>query len=99
MFECEQLACAAEAGLHLVDREERSVAPAQLLRSLQIAGRGQVDTLALDGLHEKQRHVFTAQLTLERIEIAERDPGEPGEKRAEAIDEVRVPAGREGSER
>ena len=65
MLEGEQPARAAEARLHLVDGEERPVAPAELLRAFEIARRRQVHALALDRLDDEERDVLAEQLTLE----------------------------------
>ena len=75
---------AAEAGLHLVDAEERAVPPAERLRALEVAGRRQMHALALDRLDEEERDVLAAQLLLERVEVAERHPVEAGQQRTEA---------------
>ena len=99
VLEGEQLPRAAEAGLHLVDGEERPVAAAELLRAFEIAGRRQVDALALDRLDEEERDVLAAQLALERIEVAERNLREPRQQRAEALDEVRIAVRRERAQR
>ena len=83
MLEREQLAGAAEAGLHLVDAEERPVPAAERLRALEVAGRRQVHALPLDRLDEEERDVLAAQLPLERVEVAERHAVEAGEQRPE----------------
>src|SRR5207244_3968825 len=62
-----------EARHHLVDAEERPVAPTQLLRALEVPVRRQMDPLALDRLHEEERHVLATQLLLELPEVAEWD--------------------------
>ena len=90
---------AAEAGLHLVDAEERAVAAAELLRALEVAGGRQVDALALDRLDEEHRDVLALQLALERLELAERHAVEAGQERAEAVGELRVAVRRERAER
>src|SRR5205814_4993939 len=84
VLEGEHPARAAEAGHHLVDAEERPVTAAQLLRSGEVAVRRQVDALALHRLDEKERHVFSPQLGLERLEVAERNLLAPGQQRLEA---------------
>ena len=73
MLEREQLACAPEAGLHLVDGEERAVAAAELLGTFEVAGRREVHAVALDRLDQEERDVLVPQLALECIEISERD--------------------------
>ena len=90
VLEREQLSGPPEARLHLVDREERLIPAAQLLRSFQVAGRRQVDAVALYRLEQEQSHVLAAQLALERVEIAEGNVGEPGQKWTEALDEMRA---------
>src|SRR5207244_7488059 len=87
-----------DARLDLVAGDEPPVPAAHLLRSFEIAPRREVDPLALEGLDDEQRQVLSSQLALERIEIAERHVREPGEKRAEAIDKMRVAARRERTE-
>ena len=89
MLEGEQLPGPAEAGLHLVDREQRAVAAAELLRAGEVAVRREVDAVTLDRLDEEERDVPAAELTLERVEIAERDLGEPRQQRPEALGEGR----------
>jgi hypothetical protein len=86
----EEAAGAPEARHHLVDAEERPVAPAKLLRSLEVAVRRQVDALALQGLDEEERDVLAPQLLLERVEVAERDTVETREERLEARRELVV---------
>src|SRR6266542_781263 len=56
-------------------------------------------TLPLDRLDEEERHVLAAQLLLERVEIAERHPVEPGQQRPEAGGELVVAVRRERAER
>src|SRR6478672_4231684 len=99
MLEGKQLPRPAEARLHLVDGEERPVAPAKLLDVFEIAVRRQVDALALNGLDEEQRDVFAVQLPLEGLQVAERNPGKPRQQRAEALDEVGIAVRRERAER
>ena len=84
MLEREHPARPPEPGHHLVDAEERPVAAAQLLRSLEVAVRRQVDPLALHRLDEEERDVLASQLRLERVEIAERNLLESGQERLEA---------------
>ena len=74
---------AAKAGLHLVDAEEGAVAAAEPLRAGQVAGLGQHDALALDGLGQEEGDVFAAQLGLERCEVVEGHQGDVGEERLE----------------
>src|ERR687888_145098 len=50
VLEREELARAAEARLHFVERKERPVSPAQLLRLLEVTGGRKVDAVALDRL-------------------------------------------------
>ena len=99
MLEGEQLSRAPEAGLHLVDGEERPVAAAELLRAFEIAVRRQVHALPLNRLDEEDRYVFAAQLALEGVQVAERNLREPRQQRTEALDEVRVAVRRERTER
>ena len=89
MLEGEELAGAAEPGLHLVDGKERAVSPAELLRAFEIAGRREVHSLSLHGLDEKERDVLGPERTFECVEVAERNPREPRQERAEALDEMR----------
>ena len=79
MLERQELAGAAERGLHLVDAEERAVAATQLLGTLEIARRRQRDAVADHGLDDEQRHVLGAQGGLERVQVAEQDAREPGQ--------------------
>ena len=89
----------AEAGLHLVDGEERPVAAAELLRALEVAGRRQVDAFPLDRLDEEDGDVLALQLLLERGEIAERDAAEAGQERLEAVGELGAAVRGERAER
>ena len=52
----------AEAGLHLVDAEERAVAAAELLRAAQVAVGREVDALALTGSTMKSATSSRAEL-------------------------------------
>ena len=88
MLEREQPPVRPKPGLHLVDAEERAVAAAELLRALEVAGRRQVDALALHRLDEEDRDVLAPQLALERVEVAERHVREPGQQRPEALGEL-----------
>ena len=72
MLEREHPSRPPEPGHHLVDAEERPVATAQLLRSLEVPLGWQIDPFPLHGLDDEERDVFTAQLLLERFEVAER---------------------------
>ena len=74
VVEREHAARATEPGLHLVDAEERPVAAAQLLRTLEITVGGEVRPVALNGLDDEDRHVLAAERRLERLQIVERDP-------------------------
>ena len=85
----EQLPGAPEARLHLVDAEERPVAPAELLRALEVAGLGQVDAVALHRLDDEERDVLAAQLGLEPLEIVERDERHARQQRLEPLTEDR----------
>ena len=73
----EELPGAAEPGLHLVDREQRAIAAAELLRGGEVAVGREVDAVTLDRLDEKERDVLAAKLVLERVEIVEGDLREP----------------------
>ena len=99
MLEREHLPGAAEARLHLVDAEERPVLPAERLRTLEVAGRRHVHSLALNRLDEEERNVLAPQLPLERIEVAKRNAVEVGKQRAETRDELGVAVRRERAER
>jgi hypothetical protein len=90
VLEREQLPRSAEAGLHLVDAEERAEGPAQLLRAFEVAGRRQVHSLSLHRLDEEERHVLVPQLALECLEVTERHLREPRQQRAEAFRELRI---------
>ena len=68
----EHAARAAEAGLHLVEAEERAVAPAERLRPREVAVRGQDHALAEDRLDDEDRDVLPPELGLERVEVVER---------------------------
>ena len=95
----EQLPGAAEAGLHLVEAEERAVAAAELLRAGEVAVGGQDHALAEDRLDDEHRDVLAAQLGLERVEVVERHAGDPREVRAEAVGERRLAVDRQRAER
>ncbi|GAA3209823.1 hypothetical protein GCM10020256_07380 [Streptomyces thermocoprophilus] len=56
----------------------------QLLRGPQIAGRGLVDALALDRLHDQRGDIALAQLAGERVQVAE-GYGGVGQQRGEAV--------------
>ena len=99
VLEREHAAGAAEAGLHLVDAEERPVAAAELLRALEVAGLGEVDALALHGLDEEERDVLARELALERLEVVERHAREAGEQRLEAVAELGAAARGQRAER
>src|SRR5581483_7650174 len=79
--------------------EERPVAPAELLRSLEVAARRQVHALALNRLDEEEGDVLRAQRALERVEVAEGDAVEAGQERLEARGELVVAVRRQGAER
>ena len=74
VLEREQLAGAPEAGLHLVDAEERPVAAAELLRAGQVTIVRELRSMPLNGLDDEDRHVLAAERRLERLQIVERDP-------------------------
>ena len=98
MLEREHAPCPPEAGHHLVDAEERPVAPAELLRPLEVAVRRQVDALALHRLDEEERDVLAPQLLLQRREVAERHLLESRQERLEARRELFVAVRRERAE-
>ena len=82
MLEREQLPRAAEAGLHLVDAEERAVRAAERLCALEVAGRRQVHALPLDRLDEEEaRRLRCCSCLLERVEVAEGHAVEAGQQR------------------
>src|SRR3954447_12415716 len=95
----EHLPRAAEAGLHLVDAEERPVAAAELLRTFEVAGRREGDALALDRLDEEKRNVLALKLVLERGQVAEGHAVEAGQQRLEAARELGVAVRRKRAER
>src|SRR5438552_4783459 len=99
VLESEQLPRASESGLHLVDREERPVAAAQLLRALQVAGWREVDTVALYWFDDEQRDVLASQPVLERVGVSERNMVETGQERAEPFGEVPVAVSGERAQR
>ena len=73
VVEREHAARPPEAGLHLVDAEERPVASAQLLRTLQVAPRGEVRPVPLHRLDDEDGDVLAAKGSFERLQIVERD--------------------------
>jgi len=73
VVEREHAAGSAEAGLHLVDAEQRSVAAAEFLRALEVAIRRKEWAVALDRLDDENGDVLAAKRRLERVEIVERD--------------------------
>ncbi len=99
MLEGEQPARASEAGLHLIDAEQRAVAAAELLRGLQVSGRWQMHALSLYRLDEEDGDILPPQLRLEHIELTEGDACEAGKQRAEAPSELGVAVRRERAER
>ena len=85
MLEREHRPRAAEAGLHLVDAEERPVPAAQRLRAFEVAGRREMHALALHRLDDEERDVLAAQLgsSASRSPNGTRSkPGSSGPKRA-----------------
>src|SRR5207245_942313 len=90
---------APEAGLHLVNAEERAVAAAQLLRALEVALRREEGAVALDRLDQEERDVLAPKRRLERAEVAEGHLREPRQQRPEPVAELRHAVGRERSER
>ena len=58
-----------------------------------------MDALALHRLDEEEGNVFAPELVLEGVGIAERDAGEAGEERPEAVGELRAAVRRERAER
>src|SRR6266516_5144972 len=99
MVERKQAAGATEAGLNLVDAEERPVATAELLRAFQVTVRWKLRPMPLNGLDDEDRNVLAAKRSLERVQIVKRDPQEPGQQRLEALAEHRVAGGRQRAER
>src|SRR5262249_56111604 len=89
----------AEGGDQLGDAEERPVAAAQLLRSLEVAVRREMDPLPLQRLDDEQRDILALQPLLECFEVAERDLLELRQQGLEARRELLVAVGREGAER
>jgi hypothetical protein len=90
VLEREHRAGAAEAGLHLVDAEERAVRATQVLRALEVAGGRKVAPLSLDRLDDEDRDVLRAQLLLERVEVAEGNVVEARQQRPEPRGELLV---------
>ena len=88
-----------EAGLDLVDDEQRPVAPASGLRGQQVVGRRRRDHAPLHRLDDERGDVLLAQLALERVEVAERDARAAGQQRAEAFLEELIADDRQRSER
>ena len=99
MLEREPLAGASEPGLDLVDDEHRAVAPAQLLRGLQVARGRKRHHAALDRLDDEGGDVLRAQLRLQAREVAERNALAAGQQRAEALLEELVADQRQRPER
>ena len=73
MIEREHAACPAEAGLDLVDAEERAVAAAKLLRPPEIAIGRKGRPVPLNGLDDENGYVFATKRRLEGVKIVERD--------------------------
>src|SRR5262249_58107887 len=90
---------AGGAGLELVDDEQGPVAAAELLRPPQVGGGRKPHLAALDRLDEEGGDVVGAELRLESIEIAERDPAAARHEGAEALLEELVTDQRERPER
>ena len=65
----------------------------------QVAGRRQVDALALDRLDDQRGHVAARELALERVLVAERDRIAARQQRAEAVAELVVAVDRQRAER
>jgi hypothetical protein len=73
VFDGQEFAGAAHAGLHFVVNEQRAVFAAKLLRLEQIAGGGHVDALALDRFDDERGDVALAQFGFQRGQVVERD--------------------------
>src|SRR5581483_1507222 len=99
VLEREEAAGATEAGLHLVDAEERPVAAAQRLCAFEIALRRERAALPLDRLDDEDRDVLVPERLLERVEVAEGHAVEAGQKRTESVRERGVAVGRQRAER
>ena len=84
----EEFSGAADAGLDLVDDEQRAVAAAERFGALEIVVVGQDHALALDRLDHERRHLAVRQRAVERGEIVERH--------ADAIRQQRLEAAAEG---
>ena len=89
----------SQAGLDLVDDEQRPVAPAQRLGRLEVAGGRQRDHPPLDRLDDERGDVPGAQFRLQAREIAERHPRAAGQQRTEALLEELVTDDRQWPER
>ena len=90
---------AAEAGLDLVDQEQRAALAAELLRAPQELGLDRPHAaLALDHLGEERRGLV-ADGAVEPVEVAGVDEGRGLEQRREGLAEARVPGGGERAQR
>ena len=96
VLEREERAGAAEAGLHLVDREERAVVVTQLGRGAEVAVGRDEHALALDRLDDERGDVARlGSSRAQRVEVAERHRRAAGEQLAEAIAELLAAVERE----
>ena len=99
VLEREPPAGASEPGLDLVDDEQRAVAPAQLLRALQVALRRERHLRPWIGSTMKAATSFARSCASRRVEVAERDALAAGQQRPEALLEELVADQRERPER
>src|SRR6185295_8839130 len=83
----EERAGPAEAGLHLVDREQCAAAMTELGAFAQVALGRDEHALALDGLDHERRDVAYFELALQGIEVAEGNALTAGQEVAEPIAE------------
>ena len=86
----EELAGAAEPGLHLVDHQQRLVLAAQRLRLVPVLRRRLVDALALDRLDDEGGDVAPHQRLVQRVDVAERHRLAAGQQLPETLAEFRA---------
>jgi hypothetical protein len=95
----EEFARAADARLHLVEHEQHAALVAELPQRPEPLGRDGTDpALPLHRLDE-DRARLRRERGLERLVVAERDLVEALDLRAEALEVLLLPAGRDGRER
>ena len=85
VLERKHLAGAAQAGLDLVDDEQRAEAAAKRLRFKQVVSGRQRDFATLDGLADERGDVARLEFRLQRVQIAERHQFTAGQQRSKTF--------------